>query len=119
MNNPVKVAQVISALGFAGYGISCLTMERMRTEFLRFRLPQLRVSTGVLQIGASAGLLLGLRHPWMAIFAASGLCVMMLCAMWVRLRIKDPLHGFLQAFLCFALNLYVLRAHLTEFLQRF
>lgn len=118
MNNPVKAAQVISALGFAGYGVSCLVLERMRAEFSRFGLPELRAITGVLQIAASAGLLLGLRHPWMAFCSALGLCVMMLCAMWVRIRIKDPLTGFLQAFVCFVLNLYILREHLLEVLRR-
>ena len=43
---------------------------------------------------------------------------MMLCAMWVRLRIKDPFSGFLQALGCFALNLYVFAARLEEFLQK-
>jgi ABC-type uncharacterized transport system permease subunit len=92
-------------------------MERMRAEFTRFRLPELRLLTGVLQIAASAGLLLGLRHPWMALTAALGLCAMMLCAMWVRIRIRDPLTGFLQAFVCFVLNLYILREHLLEVLR--
>lgn len=118
MNNPVKVAQVISALGFAGYGVSCLVLGRMRAEFARFRLPELRVTTGVLQIAASAGLCIGLRHTWLALLAALGLCVMMLCAMWVRLRIKDPLTGFLQAFVCFVLNLYILQVHLLEVLKK-
>jgi hypothetical protein len=118
MNNPVEVAQVISALGFAGYGMSCLTLERMRSEFLRFRLPGLRIATGMLQIVASAGLLIGLRHPWIALSAALGLCAMMLCAMWVRLRIRDPLWGFLQAFVCFVLNLYIVCEHLPEPFRR-
>lgn len=118
MNNPVEAAQVLSALGFAGYGVGCLTLRRMETEFLRFRLPKLRVTTGVLQIGASAGLFLGLRYPVLALPASLGLCLMMLCAMWVRVRIKDPFSGFLQALGCFVLNLYVFKARLVEFLQQ-
>jgi len=118
MNNPVEYAQVISALGFAGYGISCLTLKRMEAEFLRFRLPKMRVATGVLQIAASAGLFLGLRHPVLSLPAALGLCLMMLCAMWVRLRIKDPFSCFLQALGCFLLNSYVFEARLVEFLHK-
>lgn len=90
----------------------------MRAEFSRFRLPEMRVVTGVLQIAASGGLFLGLRHPVLALCSALGLCVMMLCAMWVRIRIKDPLTGFLQAFVCFVLNLYILRERLLEVLRR-
>ena len=53
----------------------------------------------------------------MALTAALGLCAMMLCAMWVRIRIRDPLTGFLQAFVCFVLNLYILREQLLEVLR--
>jgi hypothetical protein len=105
MNHPVEAAQIISAVGFAFYGTGCLTLSRMRTEFERFRVPQLRKATGALQITASVGLILGLWLPPLALAAALGLCVMMLCAMWVRLRINDPVTGFLQAFGCFVLNL--------------
>jgi hypothetical protein len=85
---------------------------------LRFQLPNLRVVTGILQIAASAGLFLGLVYPGLALVSSLGLCLMMLCAMWVRLRIKDPFSGFLQALGCFALNLYVFAARLEEFLQK-
>ena len=118
MNNPVEAAQVLSALGFAGYGVGCLTLKRMEAEFLRFRLPNMRVATGILQIAASAGLFLGLAYPTLALPASLGLCLMMLCAMWVRLRIKDPFSGFLQAAACFVLNLYIFQARLLEFLQK-
>lgn len=118
MPNPVETAQVISALGFAGYGVACLTSKRMKAEFLRFQLPNLRVATGALQIAASAGLLFGLPFPFLALAASLGLCVMMLCAMWVRVRIKDPFSGFLQALGCFGLNLYVFQARLLEFFQK-
>jgi hypothetical protein len=117
MNPTVIAAQVASALGFAGYGIACLTSARMKAEFVRFQVPRLRVATGSLQIAASAGLFLGLAETRLALAASLGLCLMMLCAMWVRLRIRDPLSGFIQALACFALNLYVLQAHLAVFLK--
>ncbi len=118
MSNSVEAAQVLSALGFAGYGIGCLTSKRMEAEFSRFRLPKMRVATGILQIAASAGLFLGLSYPTLALPASLGLCLMMLCAMGVRLRIKDPVSGFLQALACFALNLYVFQARFLEFFHR-
>jgi hypothetical protein len=117
MNTTLIVAQVVSALGFAGYGIACLTSTRMKAEFVRFQVPRLRIVTGSLQIAASAGLFLGLGETRFALAASLGLCLMMLCAMWVRLRIRDPLSGFIQALACFALNVYILQAHLAVFLQ--
>lgn len=118
MNNPVEVAQAVSAMGFACYGVGCLTMKRMQSEFERFRVPHLRRATGLLQISASAGLVLGLWYSEIAVAASLGLSVMMLCAMRVRLRIKDPVSGFLQAFVCCLLNLGILWARCLEIFGR-
>ncbi len=79
----------------------------MRSEFSRYQLPHLRILTGCLQIAASLGLLLGYWFPACALFASLGLCLMMLVALRVRLKIKDPFSGFLQALACLLLNLTV------------
>ncbi|MEI6870871.1 MAG: DoxX family protein [Verrucomicrobiota bacterium] len=118
MNNLVEVAQGISAAGFLGYGICCFTTQRMRVEFTRYGLPRLRQLTGALQIAAGCGLLLGYAYPWCALAASLGLSLMMLVALGVRLRIRDPFVGFLQAFVCFLLNLFVFQGYLTQFLGK-
>jgi uncharacterized membrane protein YphA (DoxX/SURF4 family) len=107
MNHILETAQAISAIGFLGYGIGCLTTARMREEFIRYRLPQMRILTGTLQIAAGLGLLLGYAYPVCAFLAALGLSLMMIVAIGVRLKIRDPLSGFFQALACFLLNLYV------------
>ncbi|NBV85887.1 MAG: hypothetical protein EBS01_06420 [Verrucomicrobia bacterium] len=118
MNNLVELAQGISAAGFLGYGISCLTTQKMRVEFLRYGLPGLRRLTGCLQIAAGCGLILGYAYPLCALAASLGLTLMMLVALGVRLRIRDPLGGFLQAFACFLLNLFVFQGYLTRLMDR-
>ena len=114
MNHLLEAAQAISALGFLGYGIACLTTRRMQAEFVRYRLPQLRVLTGTLQIAAGMGLVLGYAYPWLAMLASLGLSLMMIVALGVRLKIKDPVAGFLQALACLLLNGFVFRGYLLR-----
>lgn len=114
MNRLLNVAQATSALGFLGYGIASLTTQRMRSEFVRFGLPHLRPMIASLQIAAGVGLLLGYAYPVCALLAAGGLTLMMGVAVGVRLKIKDPLSGFIQALACLLLNLFVFREHMLR-----
>jgi uncharacterized membrane protein YphA (DoxX/SURF4 family) len=118
MNLSLIVAQAVSALGFLAYGAASLTTRRMRDEFTRFGLPHLRVLTACLQIAAGTGLLLGYQYPVCALLSASGLSFMMLVAVGVRVKIKDPLSGFFQALVCLLLNLFILREQLLRFGSR-
>lgn len=118
MNHLLETAQAISALGFVGYGIGCLTTQRMQAEFVRYRLPQLRVLTGTLQIAAGMGLILGYAFPLLAMLASLGLSLMMIVALGVRLKIKDPVSGFLQALACLFLNVFVFKGYLLMLIAK-
>ena len=114
MNHLLETAQAISAVGFLAYGIGCLTTRTMRAEFVRYGLPQLRLLTGTLQIAAALGLFAGYAYPVCALLSAGGLSLMMLVAIGVRLKIKDPAAGFLQALACFLLNAFVVQGYLSR-----
>ena len=118
MNHLLEISQAISALGFVGYGIGCLTTQRMRNEFIRFGVPKLRALTGSLQIAAGIGLLLGYVYPVCALMASAGLSLIMIVALGVRLKIKDPVSGFLQALACFLLNLFIFQGYLVRILEK-
>lgn len=118
MNHLLEVAQAISAAGFLGYGVACLVTRRMRKEFARYQVPELRMLTGALQIAAGIGLVVGYAYPISALVASLGLSLMMLVALWVRFRIKDPFSGFLQALVCFLLNLFVFQGYLIRVMQK-
>jgi DoxX-like family len=107
MNHLLETAQAISAAGFFAYGLGCLVSPVMRIEFARYGMPQWRVVTGGLQIAASMGLIAGFRFPVCALLAAAGLSLMMCVAVGVRVKIKDPLAGFLQALGCLMLNMFI------------
>ncbi|NDA48281.1 MAG: hypothetical protein EBY21_13625, partial [Alphaproteobacteria bacterium] len=80
----------------------------------RYGLPELQVLTGALQIAAAIGLFAGYVYPVCALIAATGLCLMMIVAIGVRLKIKDPFGGFLQALVCFVLNAFVVQGYLLR-----
>jgi len=79
----------------------------MVEEFQRFRLPHWRCLTGVLQILASAGLLAGFFFWPLRLPCSAGLAIMMLVAVFVRIRVNDSLLAATPAFLFFFLNLFL------------
>jgi hypothetical protein len=85
------------ALSFLGYGVSCLFAAHMVAEFERYRLARFRFLTGLLQVLAAVGLLIGLKIPVVAGIAAGGLALQMACGLGVRIRIKDPWYLCLPA----------------------
>jgi hypothetical protein len=107
-----EIAQYLSAALFAAYGLSCFFSHKMIAEFDRYRLRNQRVLTGVLQIAASIGLIVGHFNRPILLLSAGGLAAMMFLAVVTRFRIRDPLYAALPAFSLFALNLYIVIAAL-------
>lgn len=101
--------RALSAGAFLFYGVLCLFSPAMAAEFERYRLPRLRVLTALLEIAGALGLLLAPTPLWEAA-AAVGLCALMLAALLVRLRIRDPWYAMLPAGLLLLANAW-LAAH--------
>ena len=78
-----------------------------KAEFLRYRLPTTRSLVGGLQLCAALGLLAGLSQPWMGCLAATGLALMMLVAVGVRIKIKDTFLQTIPALFYLMLNIYL------------
>ena len=94
------------SLSFLAYSVACLFTRHMKTEFLRYRLPNLRMLTGFLQIGAAVSLMLGRlveSLSELSIGALGLLSVMMLVAIIVPIRIRDALAKILPAIFYFIL----------------
>ncbi len=107
MQLATTIATVISSLSFAIYGAGCFLSREMAVEFERYRLGSMRPVIGALQIAASVGLLAGLAFPPLLALSAGGLAAMMLLAVLVRVRIRDPWYAALPALGFLALNLYI------------
>lgn len=83
------VLTLISGSAFAVYGYQTLFGLPPRGEFERYGMPRVRTFVGSTQLLGAAGVVLGIRYPLLGAAAASGLTVMMLLGLAVRLSIHD------------------------------
>lgn len=101
MHNIIAICQVIAAVGLLNvwvlrFGRSTSyrggTAQTMREEFAAYGLPQWFVYLiGTLKIGIALALLSGLWFPIVVIPAASLLGALMLGALAMHIKIRDPL----------------------------
>ena len=101
------LAQALSILAFGCYGALTLLSGDMVAEFERYGLGRLRVFTATLQIVGSLGLLAGYYSRPLLLLSAGGFTAMMLLALLVRVRIRDPLVVMIPAFELMCLNLFL------------
>jgi uncharacterized membrane protein YphA (DoxX/SURF4 family) len=80
----------------------------MQGEFERWGIARLRGLTGILQLLAGIGLMVGLRWRPALTISAGGLMVMMLLALVVRVRTRDSIVQSLPAFVLMAINGFLL-----------
>ncbi len=84
----------------------------MKQEFERFKVPQFRTLTGVLEILGGLGVILGIYFPAIGILASLGLCLLMGLGVVTRIKIKDTwLQCFPALFFCL-LNGVIAALHL-------
>jgi hypothetical protein len=112
MHKVVIAAQLISFASFLFYGLCCFFSKWTADEFVRYGLEKSRILTGVLQVAASLGLLLGFYNRPILLLSSGGLAVMMFLAVVTRFKIRDPLTAALPAFSLFALNVFIFVAAL-------
>ena len=105
-----KLAQGISIILFAWYGAACFFSQSMVSEFDHWRVPQLRLLVGVLQIAGSIGLIAGYAYRPLLVCAAGSLATLMICGVVVHIRIGDPAYSSAPALVLAALNIYIIFA---------
>ncbi len=101
------IAQCLSAIAFASYGVACFFSPHIRSEFERYRLAGLRRITGFLEIAGAAGLLAGFFYDPLRILAAGCLALLMTFAILARVRIKDSFLAMLPAIVLLVLNIFI------------
>ncbi|WP_340199975.1 DoxX family protein [Ascidiimonas sp. W6] len=111
------IATFISGISFLIYGFTCILTKHMKDEFIRFKIPQWRITTGILQLIGGLGLLAGFWFsPVLAAVSAAGLCLLMILGFGVRIKIKDTVLASSPAFFYAALNLYLFIYYFKLFL---
>ena len=104
---------LFNAGSFLIYATACLTSARMINEFERYGMPNYRKLTGISQLLAVLGLLIGLKIPIIGAMASAGLILQMLVAIGIRIRIKDSIARSSPAFLYLIVNGWLFIHYLT------
>jgi hypothetical protein len=101
------IAQLTSILAFLIYGSACFYSSALIVEFERYKVPDLRKTTGALQLLGALGLLGGFVYDPLRILSATCFVVMMGVALVIRARIRDPFHLWLPALGLLMVNAYI------------
>ena len=86
---------VFTAISFIAYGINSFISNRMILEFKRWGLEKRRKEIGSFQLICGIGILIGLKLNSILIFSSVILIIMMLVAVYVRIKIKDNISELL------------------------
>ena len=94
-----------SALSFLFYGISSFYSRRLIYEYERWGYNKLRIIIAILQILASFGLIIGAYYlPFLLSLVSFSLTIMMLVAVFARIKIKDSIANTIPAILYVIIN---------------
>ena len=110
----VVVLSLTSSVAFYSYGVHTLFAAQPREEFARYGLPHLRELTGWLQLLGATGVLIGVAFPPIGVAAATGLMLMMLSGLVVRIRLRDAPREMVPAGALALLNGVLVAALLTQ-----
>jgi uncharacterized membrane protein YphA (DoxX/SURF4 family) len=101
------MANALSILVFLPYGLQCLFSGGMVEEFRRYGLDRFRRLVGLLEVAGALGLSAGFVFRPFAVLSATGLSVLMLCAVLARIRVRDSLVETLPALVLLLANVFV------------
>ena len=98
---------LFSAFSFIFYAVSSFYSDRMIFEYERWGYKKFRKLIASLQFIAGFGLLIGLHFSFLLTLVSASLTLMMITAIFVRIRIKDDLINILPAILYAILNFII------------
>lgn len=99
--------QLLSIVLFFSYGSACIFVDSFSKEFERYGMEQYRIFIGIAELLGALGLIVGFFLPPLTFFAALGLSILMLGAVFTRIRIGDSFIQSLPAVFCLGLNLLI------------
>jgi|TARA_B100000900_G_C20103947_1_gene523117 intracellular septation protein A len=89
----------------------------MKEEFTRYKIPQFRKLTGVIQLLGAFGIIMGFWIDYLQILSTIGLSLLMLFGVITRIIIKDSLMKTLPALLYCLLNGYLCFELIQNFME--
>ena len=104
-----SIILVFTATSFIAYGINSFISKKMISEFKRWGLEKRRKEIGSFQLACGVGILIGLKLNYMLIFSSITLIIMMIVAVYVRIKIKDNISEILPALAYLILAIIILQ----------
>ena len=104
-----NIITIFTAISFIVYGINSFISNRMISEFKRWGLEKRRKEIGGLQLVCGIGALIGLKLNPILIFSAVILIIMMIVAIYVRIKIKDNISEIIPALAYLILGIIILQ----------
>ena len=101
------VILVFSGTSFLFYGLSSFYSRRMILEYERWGCEKFRETIAILQILGSIGLLIGYYFTLLLPLVSALFTLMMIVAIFVRIRIKDNIIKLLPAILYAVINFII------------
>ena len=100
---------VFTAISFIAYGINSFISKKMILEFKRWGLEKRRKEIGSFQLACGLGILIGIKLNYILIFSSIILIIMMLVAVYVRIKINDNISEILPALAYLILGILILQ----------
>ena len=100
---------IFVAISFITYGINSFVSNKMVLEFKRWGLEKRRKEIGGFQLACGIGILIGLWSNYTLIVSSIILIIMMLVAVYVRIKIKDNISEILPALAYLILGILILQ----------
>ena len=100
---------VFSAVSFISYGLNSFISKKMISEYKRWGLEKRRKQIGLVQLICGLGIMIGLKYNFILIISSILLVLMMLVAIYVRIKIKDNISDILPAIAYLVLGIIILR----------
>ena len=101
------VLVLISAFSFFYYGLNSLFSKRMIDEYKRWGFSKYRKIIGLLQFLASLALFAGFYFRVLISIVSFLLFLMMVVAVFTRIKVKDSIIATLPSFLYAIINLFI------------
>ena len=100
---------IFVAISFITYGINSFVSNKMVLEFKRWGLEKRRKEIGGFQLACGIGILIGLWSNYTLIVSSIILIIMMLIAIYVRIKIKDNISDIIPAIAYLILGIIILQ----------
>tara|TARA_Y100000589_G_C26973545_1_gene555587 strand:+ start:209 stop:553 length:345 start_codon:yes stop_codon:yes gene_type:complete len=103
----IKFIVIFSALSFMIYGFSSFFSKRMLKEYKRWGQEKNRLFVGYCQLLGACGLIIGYFYPIILFLSSLLLTLMMLKAIFIRIKIKDTIKNTFPAIFYFIINFII------------